>query len=85
MRHMDAFTTVGFVGVGLIVVAYFANQQGALDARDWRFPATNLAGSLLILVSLSTAWNFPSVVIEVIWAAISLYGLLRRPRRRQPG
>jgi hypothetical protein len=68
------------VGVGLIVVAYFASQQGWLSAEDWRFPTANLAGSLLILVSLWTAWNFPSAVIEVVWAAISLYGLFRRWR-----
>ena len=75
---MDLFTVAGFAGVGFIVVAYFANQQGWLNAEDWRFPAANLAGSLLILTSLWTAWNFPSAVIEVIWAAISLYGLIRR-------
>ena len=79
---MDPYTLVGFVGVGTIVVAYFANQQGWLNAEDWRFPAANLVGSLLILVSLWTAWNLPSAVIEVIWAAISLYGLVRRWCRR---
>jgi hypothetical protein len=77
---VDPFTAAGFVGVGLIVAAYFANQQGWLDAQNWRFPAANLAGSLLILSSLWTAWNFPSAVIEVVWAAISVYGLLRRRR-----
>ena len=46
------------------------------------FPTANLVGSLLILVSLYSAWNFPSAVIEVIWAAISLYGLSRLWRRR---
>jgi ABC-type branched-subunit amino acid transport system permease subunit len=80
---VDPYTSVGFVGVGAIVAAYFANQQGWLNAEDWRFPTANLVGSLLILVSLWTAWNFPSAVIEVIWAAISLYGLARRWRRRQ--
>jgi hypothetical protein len=77
---MDPFTLLGFVGVAAIVIAYFANQQGWLRAEDWRFSATNLAGSLLILASLWTAWNFPSAVIEVIWAAISVYGLIRRRR-----
>ncbi|HME23795.1 MAG TPA: hypothetical protein VKI44_21125 [Acetobacteraceae bacterium] len=62
------------------MAAYFANQQGWLSAEDWRFTAANLVGSLLILTSLWTAWNFPSAVIEVIWAAISLYGLIRRWR-----
>jgi hypothetical protein len=78
----DAYTAAGFVGVALIVAAYFANQQDWLGSADWRFPAANLAGSLLILASLCTAWNFPSAVIEVIWAAISLYGLSRHLRRR---
>jgi drug/metabolite transporter (DMT)-like permease len=79
---LDPYTVAGFVGVACIVTAYFANQQGSLNSEDWRFPAANLVGSLLILASLWTAWNFPSVVIEVIWAAISLYGLSRRLQRR---
>lgn len=79
---MDPFTSVGLVGVSLIVLAYFANQQGWLSSEDWRFPAANLVGSLLILTSLWTAWNFPSAVIEVIWSAISVYGLTRRWRLR---
>lgn len=79
---MDPFTLAGLVGVTIIVVAYFANQQSWLSSEDWRFPAANLAGSLLILTSLFQAWNFPSVVIEIIWSAISLYGLSRRLLRR---
>ncbi len=78
--RVDPFMVLGFVGVAAIVAAYFANQQGWLSAEDWRFPAANLGGSLLILASLWTAWNFPSAVIEVVWAAISLYGLIRRRR-----
>jgi hypothetical protein len=49
-------------------------------APSWRFPAANLVGSLLILVSLYAEWNLPSVVIEVFWIAISVYGLVNRPR-----
>jgi hypothetical protein len=82
--EFDPYTAAGFVGVALIVAVYFANQQDWLGSADWRFPAANLAGSLLILASLCTAWNLPSAVIEVIWAAISLYGLSRRLRRPRP-
>jgi hypothetical protein len=52
-----------------------------VTAGDWRFPAANLAGALLLLVSLYDQWNLPSVVIECFWAAISLYGLSRARRR----
>ncbi len=79
---MDVFTLAGLVGVALIVGTYFANQQDWLSAEDWRFPLANFVGSSLILASLYTAWNFPSAVVEVIWAAVSLYGLARRLRRR---
>jgi len=39
---------------------------------------TDLAGALLILVSLFAEWNLPSVVVEGFWAAISVYGLVNR-------
>ena len=47
------FRAIGLVGAAIFVVAYFANQARWLNAHDWRFPAANLAGSLLILISLS--------------------------------
>jgi hypothetical protein len=78
----DPYTLTGFGGAATLIVTYFANQQGWLSDTDWRFPFGNLVGSLLIMVSLSNAWNLPSVVIEVFWATISLYGLARRLIRR---
>jgi len=77
----DALTVAGFVGVAIVLAAYFSNQQGWLSSEDWRFPAANLVGALLILASLIVEWNFPSVVIEVAWALISIYGLIRHLRR----
>jgi len=67
----------GILGAAILVVAYFANQTGRLRSDAWPFPAANIAGALLILVSLMVNWNLPSVVIEVFWLAISLYGLIR--------
>jgi hypothetical protein len=73
----DPFTAAGFVGALVLMATYFASQQGWLAADDWRFPFGNLAGSVLIMLSLVTAWNLPSAVIEVFWTAISVYGLVR--------
>ena len=77
---LNAFRAIGLVGVGFIVVAYFATQKRWLSSEDWRFPAANLAGSLLILASLFVEWNTPSAVIEFFWIAISLYGLVKQPQ-----
>lgn len=79
-----SYDIVGFAGAALMIAAYFANQQRWLASDDWRFPGANLLGSLLILVSLWFEWNFPSVVIELFWAAISILGLVRARRGNPP-
>jgi hypothetical protein len=80
--QIEIYDLIGFAGAGVLVAAYFANQQGWLASEDWRFPAANLAGSALIFISLCFAWNFPSVVIEIFWAAISLWGIIKALSRR---
>jgi hypothetical protein len=72
---LTLFRAIGLLGAAVFVVAYLANQARWLRSEDWRFPAANLAGALLILISLFGEWNLPSVVIEAFWAAISVYGL----------
>jgi hypothetical protein len=74
---IESYDLIGFAGAALMIGAYFANQQRWLASDDWRYPAANLIGAVLILVSLQFSWNFPSVVIEVFWALISVWGLVR--------
>ena len=77
---LDPFTLIGIVGTALIVLSYFATQQGWLTAEDWRYSLANLVGAILILLSLITEWNLPVAIIESFWAAISAYGLVRTAR-----
>jgi Na+-translocating ferredoxin:NAD+ oxidoreductase RnfD subunit len=81
---LDPYTLAGIAGAAILVAAYFASQNDWVSSGDWRFPLANLVGSVLILVSLYTDWNLPSAVIEAFWAAISLFGLVRRIRRPAP-
>ncbi|HEX2939632.1 MAG TPA: hypothetical protein VHO91_01200 [Rhodopila sp.] len=78
--HFDPYTACGILGAGVFVVVYFCNLRGWLVSSDWRYPAANMAGALLILVSLFEEWNLPSVMIEVFWTIISLYGVVRNLR-----
>ncbi len=71
------YDLAGFAGAAIAVTAYFANQQRWLRSDDWRYPFANLLAAALILISLCFEWNFPSVVIEVFWALISLWGIVR--------
>ncbi len=77
------YDIAGLAGAAVIVAAYFANQQRWLRSDDWRFPCLNFAGSALILISLYFEWNSPSVVIELFWIAISLWGLIKSLSERR--
>ena len=79
-----AATILGYAGAAVIAGAYFANQRGTLRSDDWRFPTLNLAGSLGVLVSLVADPNLPSILIELFWSGISLYGLWRSLGSRRP-
>ncbi len=75
-------TLIGYGGAALIALAYLLNQAGRLASEDWRFPASNLLGSALIGFSLFYSFNAPSLVVELFWSSISVYGLWRNLRRR---
>lgn len=78
--RVELYDIAGFVGAAAIIAAYFANQQRWLKSEDWRYPFANLVGAALILVSLFFEWNFPSLVIEIFWITISLYGIAKALR-----
>lgn len=70
-------TVVGSLGVGLLLVAFFANLFGRLDARRALYPAMNLVGGGL---SCWASWlidYLPFVVLEGTWALVAAAALLR--------
>ncbi len=73
----------GVGGALLICSLYLLNQMGRLSTSNWRFPAGNLLGSVMIFLSLLETFNLPSVLIELFWSAISVFGLVRSLRRQQ--
>jgi len=68
---------VGNFGVFLILTAYFSLSLGKLTSKGMLYSFINLCGSLFIGISLFYNFNLPSVVIEVCWSSISLFGLGR--------
>jgi hypothetical protein len=70
-------------GSGLMVVAYaYSNMAKSLNFVI--FNLLNLAGSLLLIWSLTVHFNLASMALEIVWAAIALLGLGNSVRRRRP-
>ena len=68
---------IGITGVALVLVAYFLIQIGRVSALSYRYCSLNLIGAILILYSLLYNWNLASVIIELAWMLISLWGFYR--------
>ncbi|MDN4502963.1 hypothetical protein QX776_11170 [Alteromonadaceae bacterium BrNp21-10] len=68
---------IGNIGVGLIVLSYFLLQLGKMSSDKLAYSVTNLIGANFLLISLYFNFNLASVVIEIFWIAISLYGITR--------
>ncbi len=75
---------VQVVGALLILVAYAAAQFAVLDQRSRVYLVLNLVGSavLAVLAWQEEQWGF--LLLEGVWALVSLWGLLQVQRGGPP-
>jgi hypothetical protein len=72
------------VGAVLILVAFISAQRNAMSPHSVVYLALNLVGSIVLTgVALhGRDWGF--LMLEVVWAAVSAWGLWQVTRGRTP-
>lgn len=75
---------IGFAGSFCIVAAY-AYSNLVKDMNMTVFNLVNFIGAALLTVSLTVNFNLPTMVLEIVWMGIALFGLARALRDRQTG
>lgn len=72
---------VGLSGVALLVITYALLQLDRIDPKGFWYSFNNLLVAILVTVSLIYTPNLASIVIEIFWFLISLYGVVQYFRR----
>lgn len=68
---------IGLIGMICVVLAFLLTVEGKWSSQGAKFNWTNLAGGVLLLISLFIHFNLGSFVIEIFWIAISFRGLYK--------
>ena len=72
---MNWYDILGTLGVAIIVLTYILLQTERVRSDQLAYSLMNAVGAALILISLYFDFNLPSVVVEVFWLLISLFGI----------
>jgi hypothetical protein len=74
---MNLTDWLGFIGVLLILLAYFLNSFGIIVSKNLNFILLNLIGSILACLASVLLKYIPFILLEAIWAIVSLISLLK--------
>ncbi|WP_310497717.1 CBU_0592 family membrane protein [Sandarakinorhabdus sp.] len=76
-----AIETVGWIGAGLILLAYALVSAGRIDGRSALFQWLNLVGAAGFVINSGAHGAWPSTILNIIWMGIGIASLVRLARR----
>ena len=74
---------IGYIGVALLIITYALLQTDRIDPKGFWYSFNNMIVAILVTVSLLYTMNKASMVIEVFWFIISVYGIIMYFRRKE--
>lgn len=74
------YQAISLVGAAMILAGYIGLQLGHFTPRSRLFNALNFAGSALLTWVAIIDWRVGFILLEAIWALLSVPGMVRRPR-----
>jgi len=67
---------VGNIGVALLIGTFAMLQFDKINPKGFWYSFNNLLVALLLLVNLYYKPNISSIIIEIFWILLSIYGLV---------
>jgi hypothetical protein len=69
-----------FIGALLILIAYIGHQMKWMDGRKAGYNILNVIGSAILAYIAFHPFQIGFVILEITWAVISVYALVRPMR-----
>jgi hypothetical protein len=81
--NLQWYDWIGILGTAMVLAAFFLLQARRLHGNGIVYQLLNLFGAGGVLVSLWDRFNPSVFVLELVWVAISAYGIVRSLKARQ--
>lgn len=79
--NLEWYDWIGMLGTLMVLGAFFLLQAGRIHGNRLAYQLLNLLGAAGVLASLLGKFNISVFVLESVWVAISLYGIVRTLRK----
>ncbi|MEU6710587.1 hypothetical protein ABZ897_03820 [Nonomuraea sp. NPDC046802] len=73
-------SAVGWIGAALLLTGYALVSSSRLSADGVAYQLVNLAGSLGLMINSAYSAAWPSVGLNLVWAAIGVVALVKLAR-----
>ena len=81
--QISIFDLMGILGTSMIALVYLLQQLGKMAGDSLSYLYINLAGAILLLISLLFSFNLASFIMEIFWITASFIGLYKHYRKRR--
>jgi len=68
---------VGNIGVALLIGTFALLQFDKINPKGFWYSFNNLMVALLLMINLYYKPNLSSIIIEIFWILLSIYGLVK--------
>lgn len=68
---------IGFLGVTILLIAYFLNLKNILQKDDFTYLLLNVLGASIACAASILLNYWPFIILEACWTLVSITGLLQ--------
>jgi hypothetical protein len=79
---MTATDSVGFIGVTILLIAYFLNLTDKIEKDSLIYLQMNFVGAGLACLASVLMKYLPFIILEGSWTIVSAFGILKQIRQK---